>query len=421
MLEKIKLDIKPLSLKIMRSIKQNGRIMQGYNDKSPVAELIDCLFAYAAKMQASDIHIEPQAQFMQIRFRIDGVLLVVDSLPMEINAYVISYLKLMAGMNISEKRLPQDGSILYQEQKLDIRVSVIPTLFGEKMVLRLLGTQDKLLTLDEMNFSRENMQKLQAIIQVASGIIAITGPVNSGKSTLLYAILKHLNKPQVNIVTIEDPIELKIDNINQMQVNVQAGMDFALGLKAVLRQDPDIVMIGELRDDVVAKEAIRAALTGHLVFTTLHTQNAISVPARLLNMGVNPAMLSIVFTGAISQRLVRRICPHCKVVYKPVKNSLEALVLGQYFQEGMNLYRGQGCANCNHSGYSGRITLQEIMTVNDDLKSLIANREIDQKLKRAIHFTGMKSMLDDGIAKVLQGETTVQEVWRSLNGMYNFK
>lgn len=336
MLEQIKLDIKPLSMKILRSIRLNGRILQGYSEKTPVSELVDCLLTYAVNMGASDIHIEPQENRTKIRFRLDGRLQLIDYLPQEISPYLLTYLKLTAGLNISEKRLPQDGSILHKVKQLDIRVSVIPTLFGEKMVLRLLPSS--LLTLDKMLFTQDNLRKIKNILHRSGGLITVTGPVNSGKSTLLYAMLKYLNSQEVNIVTIEDPIELAIENINQIQINEQAGLDFALALRATLRQDPDVVMIGEIRDDIVAKEAIRAALTGHLVLATVHSRSAVDVPARLLNLGVNPSVYSLVFAGAISQRLVRRICPRCRGVYRAERNSLEAMVLGKNFHEGMELH-----------------------------------------------------------------------------------
>lgn len=341
--------------------------------------------------------------------------------PQQIQIQLISYLKLMAGMDISEKRLPQDGSILYTKKHLDIRVSVIPVLFGEKIVMRLLSSDSKILSLSQMGFSVDNLHLFKRLIKSFSGIITITGPVNSGKSTLLYSVLNYLNTQNVNIVTIEDPIEMKINGINQMQVNLKAGMDFAKGLRAILRQDPDIVMIGEIRDEASAKEAVRAALTGHLVFTTLHTSSALGAVARLVDMNIKPSMLSITLAGSVAQRLVRKICPKCKEVYQPEENSLEALLLGKKFHAGMKLFKGRGCSFCNNSGYTGRIAVHEIMVLDDNIRMLIAKGEIDLKLKRFLYLNGMKTLRDDCCEKVLSGITTAQEVWRVLNGVYKFR
>lgn len=256
------------------------------------------------------------------------------------------------------------------------------------------------------------------MIHLSSGLIVITGPVNSGKSTLLYAILNYLNHTDMNIVTIEDPIELDIQGINQMQVNFKAGLDWSLALKAILRQDPDIVMIGEIRDDIVAKQAITTALTGHLVLTTLHTTNALGVPARLIDMGVSPMMLSIALTGMTAQRLVRKICPYCKVKYKPQMNSLESLFLGKDFYVGMDLYKGSGCEKCNYTGFKGQVAIQEVFQVTDKIRHLISKSDVDLNLKRMAQMEGFKNLLDDGKSKVLQGITTVQEVWQVINGVY---
>ncbi len=419
LLEELRLALKPQILKIEKNIELSGRnsILQGYYNKSPVARLIEILLDYAEKLSASDIHFEPQEAYMQIRFRVDGVLLLVYKLPVKLSSYLVSYVKLMAGLDIAEKRLPQDGSILYGNDKVDIRISIIPVLFGEKAVLRLLGKTDKFMGMEQMGFTQKNLSDFKSLLRCAGGIITITGPVNSGKSTLLYAALDYLNKPEVNIVTIEDPIEMKMEGINQMQVNLKAGMNFALGLKAVLRQDPDIVMIGEIRDEIVAKEAVRAALTGHLILTTLHTSNALGVPARLINMGINPAMLGITLLAGTAQRLVRKICPKCKELYEVQDNSLEAIFLGKIFHTGMKLYRGKGCEFCHHSGYAGRIALHEIMVVDDEVRAMIAQGETDLKLKRIMCLKGMKFLRDDGIAKIFSGMTTVQEVWRVLHGV----
>ena len=416
----IEKDLEQLSLKIMRNLQLQGKhnILQGYRNKSPVADFIDCLLENAYKLQASDIHLEPQEKYLQIRYRIDGKLILIYKASNKISNFLISYLKLISNLDIAEKRLPQDGKFIFSAQNIDIRISTIPVLFGEKVVLRLLGNKENLLNLNQMGFSKMNLKYFKDMISASSGLIVITGPVNSGKSTLLYASLNYLNRLDTNIITIEDPVELNLEGINQMQVNQKAGMDFAVALRASLRQDPDIVMIGEIRDEVVAKQAITTALTGHLVLTTLHTKNALGVPARLIDLGVSPVMLSIALLGMTSQRLVRKICPKCKISYKPRENSLEALFLGKDFYLGIDLYKGEGCKYCNYTGFLGQIALQEILRPTEKMRYLISRDDVDVNLKREARLTDFKSLLDDGKMKVLQGITTAQEVWKTLNGVY---
>jgi type II secretory ATPase GspE/PulE/Tfp pilus assembly ATPase PilB-like protein len=416
----IEKDLEQLSLKIMRNLQLQGKhnILQGYRNKSPVADFIDCLLENAYKLQASDIHLEPQEKYLQIRLRIDGKLVLIYKASNQISNFLISYLKLISNLDIAEKRLPQDGKFIFSAQNIDIRISTIPVLFGEKVVLRLLGNKENLLNLNQMGFSKMNLKYFKDMISASSGLIVITGPVNSGKSTLLYASLNYLNRLDTNIITIEDPVELNLEGINQMQINQKAGMDFAVALRASLRQDPDIVMIGEIRDEMVAKQAITTALTGHLVLTTLHTKNALGVPARLIDLGVSPVMLSIALLGMTSQRLVRKICPKCKISYKPSENSLEALLLGKDFYLGMDLYKGEGCKYCNYTGFLGQIALQEILRPTEKMRYLISRDDVDVNLKREARLTDFKSLLDDGKMKVLQGITTAQEVWKTLNGVY---
>lgn len=388
----IEKDLEQLSLKIMRNLQLQGKhnILQGYRNKSPVADFIDCLLENAYKLQASDIHLEPQEKYLQIRYRIDGKLVLIYKASNKISNFLISYLKLISNLDIAEKRLPQDGKFIFSAQNIDIRISTIPVLFGEKVVLRLLGNKENLLNLNQMGFSKINLKYFKDMISASSGLIVITGPVNSGKSTLLYASLNYLNRLDTNIITIEDPVELNLEGINQMQINQKAGMDFAVALRASLRQDPDIVMIGEIRDEVVAKQAITTALTGHLVLTTLHTKNALGVPARLIDLGVSPVMLSIALLGMTSQRLVRKICPKCKVSYKPSENSLEALLLGKDFYLGMDLYKGKGCKYCNYTGFLGQIALQEILRPTEKMRYLISRDDVDVNLKREARLTEWK-------------------------------
>lgn len=421
LLAQIKKDLDDISINILHKLKMQHKVIDGYYIKSPISELVNCIINYAYTMQASDIHLEPQEKYLQIRFRLDGKMILIYQLDNKISNYLVSYLKLIANLDIAEKRIPQDGKINFSSKdvtNLDIRISTIPIIFGEKIVLRLLGNIQTLLSLDNMEFSYINLNNFKEMIHLSSGLIVITGPVNSGKSTLLYAILNYLNHTDMNIVTIEDPIELDIQGINQMQVNFKAGLDWSLALKAILRQDPDIVMIGEIRDDIVAKQAITTALTGHLVLTTLHTTNALGVPARLIDMGVSPMMLSIALTGMTAQRLVRKICPYCKVKYKPQMNSLESLLLGKDFYVGMDLYKGSGCEKCNYTGFKGQVAIQEVFQVTDKIRHLISKSDVDLNLKRIAQMEGFKNLLDDGKSKVLQGITTVQEVWQAINGVY---
>ncbi|CBL06486.1 Type II secretory pathway, ATPase PulE/Tfp pilus assembly pathway, ATPase PilB [Megamonas hypermegale ART12/1] len=416
----IEKDLEQLSLKIMRNLQLQGKhnILQGYRNKLPVADFIDCLLENAYKLQASDIHLEPQEKYLQIRLRIDGKLVLIYKASNQISNFLISYLKLISNLDIAEKRFATRWKIYFSAQNIDIRISTIPVLFGEKVVLRLLGNKENLLNLNQMGFSKMNLKYFKDMISASSGLIVITGPVNSGKSTLLYASLNYLNRLDTNIITIEDPVELNLEGINQMQVNQKAGMDYAVALRASLRQDPDIVMIGEIRDEMVAKQAITTALTGHLVLTTLHTKNALGVPARLIDLGVSPVMLSIALLGMTSQRLVRKICPKCKISYKPSENSLEALLLGKDFYLGMDLYKGEGCKYCNYTGFLGQIALQEILRPTEKMRYLISRDDVDVNLKREARLTDFKSLLDDGKMKVLQGITTAQEVWKTLNGVY---
>lgn len=412
-----------LAEKIIRHINMQEKqgVLHSYHNKSPVEEFVNYIILQAFKLQASDIHFEPQEKYLQIRYRIDGKLSWQYKTDVKIKNNVISYLKLISCLDIAEKRIPQDGKFIFNQSNIDIRISTIPILYGEKIVLRLLGNKQNLLNLQQMNFSIENLIDFKQMIQASSGLIVITGPVNSGKSTLLYASLNFLNKVDTNIITIEDPVELNLEGVNQMQINLKAGLDFSRALRASLRQDPDIVMIGEIRDEIVAKQAVSAALTGHLVLTTLHTANALEVPARLIDMGVNPMMLSIALLGMTSQRLVRRICPYCKEKYKPSNNSLEAVILGNEFYSGMDLIRGKGCKCCQQTGFLGQIALQEILQPTEKMRLLISKADLDVNFKRLVLMNGFKTLVDDARQKILWGLTTASEVWRALNGVYQIE
>lgn len=386
---------------------------------APVVALVDRLICDALDMNASDLHLEPSVCSMQIRMRIDGILhKYPHNIPLELIKNIIGRIKIMSGLNTFENRLPQDGriSFSYHEQTIDIRVSTMPLLNGEKVVLRLLNASHQFLNISELDFSATNEQLFRSWYHKPNGLILNVGPVNSGKTTTLYAALNELNDISQNIVTIEDPVEYHLPGINQIQINEKIDFTFIKALRAILRQDPNIIMLGEIRDEETAEIAIRAALTGHLLFTTLHTGDSVGAIFRLLDMGVLPYLLSASLIGIMAQRLVRRLCPHCREKYKPEPNSPDSLLLGSYFDNNTEIYRANGCEKCHQSGYSGRLAIHELLPITDNLRLAINNR-IDrptfEKLAAAEH---LKPLLIDGIEKVLQGKTSVPEIQRVILG-----
>lgn len=425
LLERLRQDLKQLSENFLQylNIQERYSAIGNYQSKTPINKIADLLIEYAYESRVSDIHLEPQQNFWKIRYRIDGKLILVDKLDFKIGQYLLSYIKVISNLDIAERRLPQDGKYMYRTEilNIDLRVSTIPILYGEKLVLRLLGNIDNLLKIENMNFSHDNLQKMKDLLGASSGLVIITGPVNSGKSTLLYACLDKLNNESLNIITIEDPIELNMPEVNQMQVNIKAGLDFSVALKASLRQDPDVVMIGEIRDEVVAKQAIRAALTGHLVLSTVHASTVWEIPARLIDLGVSPVLLSVALWGMIAQRLVRRLCPHCKRQYSAQNNTIDSLVLGKSFVEGMTLYKSEGCASCNGTGFLGRVALQEVLISDHQIKSSINEINTKKVFSKLLEHKDFISLLEDGKTKILQGLTTSDEVLRALSGVYDFE
>jgi type IV pilus assembly protein PilB len=389
-------------------------------ESAPVILLVNQLIDEAIKMGASDIHMEPIGEVVRTRFRIDGELCEMhEPIPIAVHAFVISRIKIMSGLDITEKKVPQDGRILYsnKEEPIDIRVSTMPTIQGEKVVLRLLNAANRLLNIDELDFSEENRNTFRKICHFPYGMILNTGPVNSGKTTTLYAALNELNAVEKNIITIEDPVEYCLSGINQVQVNGKVDLTFAVGLRSILRQDPNIIMVGEIRDEETAKIAVRAALTGHLLFTTIHTSNAIGAIFRLLDMGIKPYLFSAAVRGIIAQRLVRKICPNCCESYEVERESAEASFLGTHYYEGLQLFHGKGCDKCNFTGYSGRLAIQEVLVINDEIrKSLMEGVDIVQMKILIYKFLKMVSMVQDGIEKVLRGKTTVSEILRVTDG-----
>ena len=381
-------------------------------DEAPIIRLVNSVLFQAVRQRASDIHFESFERGLVVRYRIDGVLYPVLTPPKHLQASIIARLKIMAGLNIAEKRLPQDGrfAIRTSGKDVDLRVSVLPTSHGERIVLRLLEKENRLLNLSEMGFSKERLAVIHQLIQLAHGIILVTGPTGSGKTTTLYAALSHINAPDKNIITVEDPVEYQLLGIGQMQVNPKINLSFAAGLRSILRQDPDVIMIGEIRDRETAEIAIHASLTGHLVFSTLHTNDAASAATRLIDMGIEPFLVASSVVAVLAQRLLRRICPDCKRPYAPSEEELSRLDV----EPGSNvtLYRGAGCAACSQTGYRGRTGIFELMVLNDEIRRLIGSKADSTAIKHAAITNGMVTLKQEGADRVLQGQTTLEEVMR---------
>ena len=382
----------------------------GGSEQTPVSKLVDSLLSQAVHFRASDIHIEPEETRVSVRFRVDGMLQQVSSFPLTILSAVVSRIKILSGMDITETRKPQDGKIHSQLEgrDLDIRVSSFPTVFGENMVLRLLDKQAMLPNLAELGFSKENLDDFTKLIGRSYGIVLVTGPTGSGKSTTLYASLSRLNTEDKNIVTIEDPVEFVIPRIRQTQVNVKAGITFAGGLRGFLRQDPDIMMVGEIRDRETVEVAIQAALTGHLVFSTLHTNDASAALTRLIDIGVEPFLISSSVIGILAQRLVRVNCSKCREKYTP-----PAVVLADVgLPENSELVRGKGCARCNQTWFFGLTGLYELMIVTDEIKMMVDERRSASDIRKKALEQGLRTLRQDGLEKVLRGVTSLEEVLR---------
>ncbi|MFA5144306.1 MAG: type II secretion system ATPase GspE [Candidatus Omnitrophota bacterium] len=386
--------------------------LQGIVEEPTVIKLVNLLIMEAVKKSASDIHIEPEEETLRIRLRVDGILHEVASPPKHLQSALISRIKIMANLDISERRIPQDGrfSVKAEGKQIDVRVSCVPTIYGENVVLRLLDTASALLSLADLGFSDSILQRYNKLITRPHGIILVTGPTGSGKTTTLYASLDKINSPEKNIITIEDPVEYKLAGIRQIQVDTNVSLTFANGLRSILRQDPNIIMVGEIRDLETAEIAIQASLTGHLVFSTLHTNDAPGAVTRLIDMGVEPFLVSSSVIGILAQRLVRRICENCKEKYAPGKEELKDIGLSGV--ERANFYKGKGCQACMNTGYKGRISIYELMTLDDKVRDAVTAKAATAEIrKRAIEF-GMNTLMQDGIEKVRSGITTVEEVLR---------
>lgn len=394
---------------------QTERTLFKKEENADAVKAVDSLIARAAASGASDIHIEPGENNACVRMRIDGVLYKEAEMNKTLMQAVVSRIKVLAGMDIAEKRLPQDGSIKLEldGRNIDLRISSLPTILGEKVVIRILDREKFALNLDELNFTPENLALYRRLYNYGSGIVLLTGPTGSGKTTTLYATLAELNSSERNIVTIEDPVEYRINGISQVAVNEKAGLTFASGLSSILRQDPDIIMLGEIRSLDTAATAIRAALTGHLVFSTLHTNNAAGAAVRLVDMGIEPFLVASALRGVVAQRLVRRICPHCKTAY--AANEEEKVYLNINSGDDLTLYKGIGCEKCRGTGYLGRMALQEVMPVVPELKKFILGKAQEETLFAEAEKFGAVSMRSDGVQKVLKGHTSLAEVLQAVH------
>jgi len=379
-------------------------------EDAPIVRLVNSLIVQAMLEEASDIHLEPQRDSMAVRFRIDGFLYHRQELPLNMTAPITARIKIMSGLDISKKRIPQDGrmGLIIRDKNIDIRTSTFPSMHGENVVLRILDKSRETPTLSELGFSEEDLIIFRKMIKATKGIILATGPTGSGKTTTIYSAINALSIADKNVMTIEDPIEYEIRGVVQSQVNIQAGITFANALRSILRQDPDIIYVGEIRDRETAEIAVHSALTGHLVLSTLHTNDAVGAIMRLCDIGIEPVLLESVFNCSFAQRLVRKICPKCKKEYQPDESLLKRLG----FSLSTKFYKGEGCEACGGIGYRGRIGIFEILVVNKDIRTLIVKRASEDKIMEVARSQGMKTLFEDGLLKVMKGITTLEEIMR---------
>ncbi|MEN6428852.1 MAG: ATPase, T2SS/T4P/T4SS family [Phycisphaerales bacterium] len=398
---------------LIENITQDISNLEEVAGQSPVVKLVNYLLYNAVRENASDIHIEPDDKKLRVRYRVDGKLYEKMRPPYQMHPAVVSRVKIMAELDIAQRRLPQDGGIhvLVEGRPIDLRVSVMPGNFGEKVVIRVIDPQKILYNLESLGFTYDNLLRFREVIQAPNGVVLVTGPTGSGKNTTLYAALSELNNEEVNICTVEDPVECNISGINQFQVNTGVGFAFSTALRSLLRQDPDIVMVGEIRDEATASIAVQAALTGHLVLSTLHTNDAPGAVTRLLDLGVAPYLLGASLRGVIAQRLVRRICSSCKTQYDPPA-SIRKVVEAQC-GEVPKFYRGVGCKKCRNTGYSGRIAIHELFVPDDEIAEMINDRINTKKLRAKAMEKGMLPLVHDGIEKVKAGIVSIEEIMRT--------
>ena len=398
---------------IITEIEETVDLLDDTSD-APIIKLVNHILSQAVKARASDIHMEPFQNAFKVRQRVDGILYDMISPPKRIQSALVSRIKVMADLNIAEKRLPQDGRIEIRigDKNIDIRVSTLPTTFGERVVLRLLDKTSVLLKLTDLGLSPKQYHTTDELIHSSHGIILVTGPTGSGKTTSLYAILSTINNPDINIITIEDPVEYQIQGIGQIQVNPKIDLTFARGLRSIVRQDPDVILIGEIRDAETAEIAVQSALTGHLVFSTLHTNDSASAITRLIDIGIEPFLLSSSILAVIAQRLVRMLCDECKEPYVPDENSLKSIGITPDALVGKTIYRPKGCNTCLHTGYKGRRAIFEIMMMTDTIKSLCLQTSDSNLIKQEAIKQGMTTLRQDGVNKIINGMTSVEEVFR---------
>ena len=384
------------------------------SDEAPIIRFVNGLLTQAYRQRASDIHIEPFEAEVIVRYRVDGILYEIQRPPHRALANIVSRLKIMANLDIAEKRLPQDGrfSVRIAGKQADIRVSTLPTAYGERVVLRLLDKSSGLLGLEDIGIDARMLPQIEKMIRKSYGIVLVTGPTGAGKTTTLYSALSAINSREQNIITVEDPIEYQLPGVGQIQVNPKINLTFAQGLRSILRQDPDIIMVGEIRDSETAKIAVQAALTGHLVFSTLHTNDSAGALARLVEMGVEPFLAASALVGVLAQRLVRTVCPHCRISYRPDEQILQQLFEGGQIPHNATFYRGRGCSHCMKVGYLGRTGLYELLEVTDPIRQLVTTNADASTIRQQALKMGMRSLRQAGLAKVLAGETTVEEVLR---------
>lgn len=382
---------------------------------APTVRLVNSVISRAVMERASDIHLEPHEEEMRVRMRIDGLMRNVLTVPKDLQSSVISRLKVMGGMDISERKVPQDGraNVQIKDTDVDLRMSTLPTIFGEKMVIRLLDKNAQILDKRAIGLVGADLEKYEKLVETQSGVILVVGPTGSGKSSTLYTMMREMNTESVNMITLEDPVEYHVDGINQVQINEKTGMTFASGLRAILRQDPDIITVGEIRDGETAEIAMRAAITGHLVLSTIHTSNAIAAIDRLNDIGVEPYLIAGAVRGVVSQRLVRRICPDCRREYVP--SAEELMLMDIPFVGGQHFYRGVGCPSCYHTGYRGRTAVFEILTVDSALRRAIADGHDRARLQKIITESDFVSLADNARRLVLEGVTTIDEARRAIS------
>lgn len=385
------------------------------DENSPVVKTVNQIIQQAVQIGASDIHIDPQEDSLRVRYRVDGMMRTERPLPPNMQSVIVARIKVVAGMNVAERRLPQDGrvEIDIESRKVDIRISTLPTIHGEKVVMRILDLSNTLTEIEKLGFSPHNLQLFLKGINSPHGIVFITGPTGSGKTTTLYSALSRLNRDEVNIITIEDPVEYQLKGINQLQVNPQVGLTFARGLRAILRQDPNIVMVGEIRDVETAEIAVRAAMTGHLVLSTLHSNSAVNAITRLIDMGVEPFLVASALNCVVAQRLVRRVCPHCAEEREPSPQEGELFAACGIKADRLKI--GRGCGECSRTGYRGRLAIHEVLACDDGLRSMILQKRTDSEYRAYASARGLIPLVQDGLAKAAAGLTTVSEVFRVAN------